>query len=137
MRDHPFHNALILGGMWGASSKIKNFSIQWEEEKQFNSDHGQDQEFLAHYLYPLFRNDKIIHDSFLSFGIFTKKFSTLRTDYEYVGESLAEDGKFSIELRAIIYNFDKCFLKRLKLRLLFLIKKILPAFFNSVFQKSE
>lgn len=67
MRDHPYHGALIMGGMWGVKGN-KLHGLQQAIEK-FNAStiKGQDQQFLASWLYPKINNGTlscIVHDPF-------------------------------------------------------------------------
>ena len=71
MRDHPHHmngNTPIMGGMFG-TRKIKN--ILWLNliHKEALNDNGRqnynkDQDFLNKYIYPIIKNDCLIHSSF-------------------------------------------------------------------------
>lgn len=70
MRDHPFHADLILAGMWGFRPsnnralahriymKLQNASLIGNYEGK------ADQLFLANEVWPLVKNDSIIHASF-------------------------------------------------------------------------
>lgn len=67
IRDHPYHETSIMGGMWG----IKGGLLKGIEEaiKAFKatSDKGQDQTFLAKVIYPYIRNGQLsclVHDPF-------------------------------------------------------------------------
>jgi hypothetical protein len=78
MRDHPWHSVPILGGAWG----IYNARNRQKSEKIFDSiknpaiaelfhvkgqpmEKGNDQHFLGLHVYPVMKNDKIVHDSYL------------------------------------------------------------------------
>ena len=67
MRDHPYHNAPIMGGMWGIKGGkyqlIKNDIVDFKP----TSKKGQDQEFLKHYLYSKVEKGELrakVHDPF-------------------------------------------------------------------------
>ena len=90
MRDHPYHHALILGGMWGArnmegiSDLIKNYPYQNLK--------GTDQLFLAELIYPQIKGSAMIHDSYSLFqdGI---AFPSERAGEEFVGRVFDKNGK--------------------------------------------
>lgn len=70
MRDHPFHFQTIMGGMWGYRplfnitltrlflSKFRDVSLM----KRFNG--SWDQDFLYKEVWPLVKNDALVHDSY-------------------------------------------------------------------------
>jgi hypothetical protein len=64
IRDHPFHLAKIMGGLWGVDrrwfSEISKRLDGWE----FSDDYGTDQEFLASEIYPLTKGDRMISATF-------------------------------------------------------------------------
>jgi len=68
IRDHPFHNVPILGGLWGIrktalSNTILSMIETWiyiKNVKDFPK--GIDQDFLSEVIYPLFLSSAIIHD---------------------------------------------------------------------------
>ena len=87
MRDHPYHQAAILGGMWGArNSIIKNISTWIDEHKK--GDYWQvDQEFLRDVVYPKVKDNSFTHDEF-----FVKyRFPTKRDGLFFIGEALTEN----------------------------------------------
>jgi hypothetical protein len=91
MRDHPFHTAPILGGMWGAvPSEVSKY---FDKNTYFNfSNHKkQDQEYLAS-IYPSVRSQSLVHDSFFKVERNAKKFPLSRLHGEYIGEPLDSNG---------------------------------------------
>jgi len=82
MRDHPFHNFPILGGMWGYKKNnkypmenlLKNFKVK--------NLYGTDYDFLGNVLYPIIKNDKLVHDEFFD----NKPFPIARQNKEFVGD---------------------------------------------------
>lgn len=68
MRDHPFHMELILAGMWGGVAgvlpNIKNILLS--SGKYFNNPLF-DQVFLMEVIWPLIKNDVLVHDSCYAF----------------------------------------------------------------------
>lgn len=91
MRDHPYHKFPILGGMWGMKKNDKfNMSKlinEFYEKKAVNA-YGTDYEFLGNILFPLIRQDSLIHDSF---SIEEKNFPTPRIGLEFVGKIFLAD----------------------------------------------
>lgn len=82
MRDHPWHNTLILGGMWGIKGGtlpcFKNLLHSFIKTNNYDTD----QSFLRSVIYPLINSNCLVHDEFFE----KKPFPTLRTNYEFVGE---------------------------------------------------
>ena len=69
IRDHIYHTTRIMGGMWGATRKIAE-KIDYDNLlEKFNkieqkSIYGTDQDFLAQFIYPIIKDDCLIHDPF-------------------------------------------------------------------------
>jgi hypothetical protein len=91
MRDHPWHSAKILGGMWGAKKgilpDIKQMIAKWNQEDRWQTD----QEFLASEVYDRVVDDAMIHASFHRFEIPAIPFPTPRVGLEFVGEVYDEN----------------------------------------------
>jgi hypothetical protein len=102
MRDHPYHNARILGGMWGARAGCSALSKLLLKSKSYGLSHGQDQEFLMNEVYPRFQHNSFVHDSFYNFESHSKFFPTKRIKDEFVGESVDEFGNNDSQLREIL-----------------------------------
>ena len=85
MRDHPYHNTEILGGMWGARNGILKGLIINSFVK---GNYWQiDQNFLRDKVYPIVYNNTMTHDEF-----FVKKpFPTKRIEKEFVGMAFDEN----------------------------------------------
>jgi len=87
MRDHPYHNTAILGGMWGAKRgalpDIAKLMVAWDQEDRWQTD----QEFLANIIYPRCRSMIQEHDEFFA----NKAFPTKRVGYEFVGQIFDEN----------------------------------------------
>lgn len=86
MRDHPYHQTEILGGMWGCKFPVlKNMKKLIEEYKK--GDFWQvDQNFLREKIYPLIKNDSIVHDEFFE----RKPFPTTRESNRFIGQAFDE-----------------------------------------------
>ncbi|MBK0378202.1 hypothetical protein [Mucilaginibacter segetis] len=103
IRDHICHNTYIMGGMWGI--KGNTFTIK----KMFNqlllvNKYDCDQEFLSKIMYPLVKDDAMIHDSFPRFP--DENPIIIPHDTEgFIGETVTDD---------VIKNRDRESLKILK-----------------------
>jgi len=91
MRDHPYHNIEILGGMWGVrNGLLKNI-------KELITDYTKgnfwqvDQNFLREKIYPLVINNSFVHDSYSNYNIESKPFPTERINKEFVGDVFDEN----------------------------------------------
>jgi len=94
MRDHPHHNFEILAGMFGTRKipEIQNWTIVINEYNQNNENRMYDQDFLRIFIYPVIKENSVIHASFhkkeahcINFPI--SYFKNLR----FVGEYVYED----------------------------------------------
>jgi hypothetical protein len=90
MRDHPYHNIEILGGMWGVrNGLLKNI-------KELLSDYTKgdfwqvDQNFLREKICPLVVNNSFTHDSNLNYNS-SKPFPSERINREFVGDVFDEN----------------------------------------------
>lgn len=87
MRDHPYHNTVILGGMWGCRNGILS-NIKELLTNYIKGNFWQvDQNFLRDIIYPLVRDTSFVHDEFFE----KKPFPTKRKDYEFVGDVFDEN----------------------------------------------
>ena len=100
MRDHPHHNFVILGGMFG-SRKIKGLD-KWSNiinNYIQDSDKMYDQDFLRDSIYPLIKNDVIIHATFHKYeNELCKDFPIGYDDsYRFIGEYIYADESRSLQ----------------------------------------
>jgi hypothetical protein len=91
MRDHPYHNTEILGGMWGVrNGLLKNI-------KELINDYTKgdfwqvDQNFLREKIYPSVINNSFTHDSYLNYNTNSKPFPSKRINREFVGDVFDEN----------------------------------------------
>jgi len=86
MRDHPYHNSLIMGGMWGM--KKGTFPKMKEMINTYiKGDFWQvDQNFLNQIVYPICKNNNFVHDEFMKFEDWKKPFPSERINKEFIGE---------------------------------------------------
>jgi hypothetical protein len=88
MRDHPYHNVPILGGMWGAKRyaipDMKELIAEWNKEDRWQTD----QDFLRDVVWPPNFHRVMAHDDWnreFSPHINAKQFPTTRQNQEFVG----------------------------------------------------
>jgi hypothetical protein len=101
MRDHPYHTAIIMGGMWGCRNGIlKNI-----KELISNYNKGNfwqvDQNFLKEIIYPIIKNSSFIHDEFFEGLSFPKE----RIGNEFVGDVFDEFENRHTQYYKIIKNY--------------------------------
>ena len=88
MRDHPYHSFYLLAGMWGCKNhQIQDYDIKALLDSFNKQDmYGSEYIFFADVLYPIIKNDSLIHDPFFD----NKPFPTERIDRGFVGEVFDE-----------------------------------------------
>jgi hypothetical protein len=89
MRDHPYHNTEILGGMWGVKNKIINLGtpLTLDSIKEYKDAYQEDQKYLREKIWPLVKDNCMIHDEFFK-GI---SFPHKRRDFDdFVGQQYDE-----------------------------------------------
>lgn len=100
MRDHPWHNAPILGGMWGVKAPLlRNIK---ELIKQFDKGNfwQVDQNFLK-LLYPYVAKCAMVHDDFFE----KKPWPSPRQKLEFVGQVFNENEETVVEHLDVLKNF--------------------------------
>ena len=100
MRDHPYHSHPIQGGMFGTKKNpnIPSICKLIDNFRQYGI-RIYDQDFLKDLIYPIIKNDSLIHASFnilneekMHIGNFVKSFPiSYDSDYHFVGEYVNED----------------------------------------------
>lgn len=128
MRDHPHHNALILGGMWGVTPEVKNLEIMWGNADEYGVAHGEDQNFLDREVYPNLKKSMHLNDAFFSFPLKKFDFPSKRIGFGYVGETIDQHENYDERLRAAL---EKCLnspSERFRIFAIFLFHKILKSF---------
>ena len=90
MRDHPYHNALILGGMWGVRNGILKNIVDLIKNYNKGDFWQVDQNFLREQIYPFVVNTSFVHDSYHNINSWSKNFSIERIDQEFVGDVFDE-----------------------------------------------
>jgi hypothetical protein len=93
MRDHPYHDVHILGGMFGTKKipqinswkNIMNTVIQY-------SNRNYDQQFLSDYIYPVVKNNSKIHASFCKMENNSEDFPIVYdNEFRFIGEYVYYD----------------------------------------------
>jgi hypothetical protein len=64
IRDHPFHSAPIMGGLWGIRPAYTEWLKKEVQDFVFTENYGTDQEFLAKVVYPRIAGSRLVHASF-------------------------------------------------------------------------
>lgn len=92
MRDHPYHNVCILGGMWGIKqNNLCNFKKLFDDVQQ-TSHRDYDQNFTSTQIYNLFKDSSMIHASFFRWESHASKFPIpFNENKNFVGEYVYED----------------------------------------------
>jgi hypothetical protein len=89
MRDHPYHDTQILGGMYGVRkmAEIPSWKSLIDPFTQWG-DRNYDQYFLAHVIYPIVKEKALIHATFYRIEGDKCRFFPIEYDpeYRFVGE---------------------------------------------------
>ena len=104
MRDHPHHFYEILGGMFG-TKKIPEIN-SWTElmEPYIQTDiRMYDQNFLREKIYPIIKNNSMIHASFNRIEPHSKSFPIpFDSEYHFIGEYVyADDSRSPSHIQAL------------------------------------
>lgn len=90
MRDHPWHNTEILGGMWGSKKgtidDMKNLIDSFIKGNFWQVD----QNFLREFIYPKIKHNTLVHDEFFE----KKPFPSERPFSIFVGQAFNEHDVF-------------------------------------------
>lgn len=121
IRDHPWHSSACLAGMFGISNPSRGypfFSSSLEKFLSMNHSpfYGVDQLFLTKEVYPRFRRDAMVHDSFFFYES-DRLVPADSTDGSFVGETINCDGTYSKELRQARLQHRKSWWRKVALRL--------------------
>jgi hypothetical protein len=88
MRDHPCHGNLIMAGMWGIKHDVipnfKDLIISFDRRSE--NIRGTDQIFLWEKVYPVIKNNCMVHDEIFNINEVRRNFPSPRIDYEFVGD---------------------------------------------------
>tara|TARA_Y100000034_G_scaffold133247_1_gene198221 strand:- start:162 stop:842 length:681 start_codon:yes stop_codon:yes gene_type:complete len=90
MRDNAQHTTPILGGMWGVrGDKLKDIASYIKDFHRSKNYWQMDQEFLRDIVYPLVREDSVVHDEFFE----KNPFPYPRDEKHFVGQAYDGNGK--------------------------------------------
>lgn len=64
IRDHPFHSAPIMAGLWGIRPASTKWFVEELKTYTFLDEYGTDQSFLAEKVYPRLAKFSLIHASY-------------------------------------------------------------------------
>ena len=101
MRDHPWHGAPILGGMWGCKRGVLPDMPNLMRAHSDGDFWQADQEFLREVIYPRVRRNSLVHDEFFD----RRPFPTKRRDLEFVGDVFDENEVCVEEYRSALRDF--------------------------------
>lgn len=125
IRDHPHHNALILGGLWGVSSRVKDLNIRWNNAQNYGEAYGEDQVFLRKEVFPNVKKSMHINDTFFSLPRSKYRFPTPRKGLGFVGESVNEIEHYDESLRDVLHQYLNSRYKRIILLVKFYLHKMI------------
>lgn len=117
IRDHPLHQSLIMGGMWGAKTNLLKDLGVWDRIRLFGVQRGEDQNFLNAYIYPILVSDALIHDSFFRFEPGSRKIPSPRINGEFIGEVIDENENFDSDSRTYLSKIENSKIRRALFRL--------------------
>jgi len=102
MRDHPYHTAKIMGGMWGVKDKFLS-SMKDDINHYTKGDFWQfDQNFLSQVIYPKIEDNCLVHDEFFSGNNFP---SERDSSGSFVGEIFDARENPNDDHRKILINY--------------------------------
>jgi hypothetical protein len=102
MRDHPWHNTVIMGGMWGSRNGIlRGIGEKIDQWPKTNAS-ALDQSFLRQEVFPFVQNDCMIHDEFMAWGN-GRPFPKPRITTEFVGMPYDSYGYEHTDVESVQY----------------------------------
>jgi hypothetical protein len=87
MRDHPQHATEIMGGMWGVRNKLLIHMLPMIQSYVKGNFWQVDQNFLREHIYPLVRNNTMVHDEYFE----KRPFPSKREPKSFVGQAFDEN----------------------------------------------
>jgi protein O-GlcNAc transferase len=139
MRDHPNHQSLIMGGMWGCRGRVlpsmKMLIWRWQMlnflvGKSSFDNYGMDQAFLSQMVYSRIKSNVLIHSEFVLFeNEKVRPFPEKRKKNEFVGQRFNENNtimqRYLFQLEQAennqnpkVYPIPPTFISKLKRKLL-------------------
>lgn len=109
MRDHPYHDRSILGGMWGVKAPLLRNITELIQQYPMGDFYQVDQDFLHEIVYPMVKDVSLVHDEFYE----KCKYPTKRRGLEFVGQVFDENDAPSIPFQKILSDsLNQSFLNR-------------------------
>jgi hypothetical protein len=93
MRDHPYHQAAVMGGMWGCCGGCFDRLLEFLKGYEFSGSYGEDQEFLKECVWKFYQKDALVHDSHGSFDREVRPYPEDREGRRFVGERVDQGGE--------------------------------------------
>ncbi len=101
IRDHPNHQSVVMGGLWGIKGghflnmeeRVNKWrrNCAWTLDKSYNQ-YGGDQTFLSEVVYPEFKDDVLIHSEHVSYpDEYPVTIPHQRQNHEFLGQRCPED----------------------------------------------
>jgi hypothetical protein len=118
IRDHPWHTARILAGMWGVYGESAVgivADVANEVGQRSAAFYGVDQEVLALNVYPKLSRDAITHDAFYNFERNTVR-PPRRIGLEFIGERIDCSEDFDPQHREDLRKAENSWFARVILR---------------------
>jgi hypothetical protein len=112
IRDHPLHQSLVMGGMWGSRASLLKQNGAWRSAKHYGVQKGADQDFLNRHIYPIIKSKALIHDAFFWLESGSDKIPLPRHNGEFIGEVIDEFEMHDQESRQYLLNIDSSPMRR-------------------------
>jgi len=129
MRDHPFHTAFVMGGMWGAKTSAAIPQLRFLKEGDFYShkkwNYGDDQQLLERTIYTALFREAYVNDSFTLLSKDSMSFPRREAGDSFVGEVIESDGTPNQEHIRVLLAYEKSSLRRLYLKWKTFLRRIL------------
>lgn len=117
IRDHPYHQTPILGGLWGIKHTARALMPSTFEMERFGTDHGEDQFFLSQCVYPVVKEVAYVNDSFFGYEKLVHSISISRRSGEFIGESVDEFDNYDLDLRKLCMKVEQSIIRSEWLRI--------------------
>lgn len=120
LRDHPFHVAYIMGGMWGCIPRVVSPYLYFinNETYFYNTQaiYGFDQFLLEKNLFIPLRFKSYTHDSCTWLSFRSKSLAPYSSDYSFIGESLERNSSMNTKQRIALKRHQNSLYRKLKLK---------------------
>jgi len=91
MRDHPYHSKPVMGGMWGCKGGLLPHLATHLSTFPFKGCYGDDQRFLAKFVWEPFHDQALVHDSHGTGPGNSLPFPLPRGNRRFVGQRIGPD----------------------------------------------